>query len=371
MKLNQEHKKTLLLRIKNTKMNDITSRLLLALSLLTLLSLSCYRDDDNSNSANTITSFTDGFFITNRGVDGAISGSISYYDRPRKEVANKIFEAKNDTRFDALVESITLDANRAYIVLHDEGQITIADPASMEELGHIPGFNLPRYFFPINSEKAYVSQWGVESGVGSIQVIDRNTNSISGEIATAFGPGRMVQQGNYIYVANSGGHFLDSVVTKIDVITDQVIKTIEVGLSPESLQFDKNGDLWVLGKGQESFSVNKPGNLIKIVNDELSLDITVPLGSRDLVINNSRDVLYFINGQSQRIYKHPIENTSISLAPFSVTPVTSLVIDPLTDLPIGADAKNFQVEGELLFFDGVGEVTKEFGLDYVPAEFSF
>lgn len=352
-------------------MTKAPNLLLLFFGLGLLISIAAcdrYKDDDDSNN---ITTFDNGFFIVNEGIDNGIDGSISYYDRDEGIVVNDIFNTKNGMPLSGTVNSLTNFVGRAYIVQDQTGNIVYCEEESMAQIGSIEGFQLPRYMLPLGTSKIYVSQWGENGGQGSIQIFDPTTNAITGEILTAGGAEQMLQQGDFVYLSHTGGFFVDSVVTKINITTDAISKVIPVGISPQSMQLDANAALWVLANGLESFTEVEEGTLAKIVNDEVVFSMSVPSGSRDLVINNNRNTLYFINGLNQKIYAHNINSNTLALAPFSDVPVTGLSFDPMTDLLIGLDAKNFQIPGVLLFFDEAGDVTEEFGVGIVPGRIAF
>ncbi len=146
----------------------------LLLSLLCLITVvlvsSCAKDDDSDDEP--ITVFDDGIFIANQSSELSLNGSVSYYDRTRDEVANDIFSTKNNTPLTGPLYSIHAFNNKAYLVQEEAGQIAVADAVSMEQVGIINDLDLPHYFLPINSSKAYVSQWGNDGVSGSIKVID-------------------------------------------------------------------------------------------------------------------------------------------------------------------------------------------------------
>ncbi len=352
-------------------MYKASKTLLLFLSSLLLIFVSSCNPNKDDDDSNEITTFDDGFFIVNEGIDNGTDGSISYYDRGRKEVVNNIFTTKNGMPLSGTLSSMSKLVGRVYIAQDQEGSLLFCEEESMAQIGGISGFALPRYMIPVTASKVYVSQWGENGGAGSIQILDPLTNTITGEIPTAGGAEQMIQLGGFVYLSHTGGFFVDSVVTKIDINTDAISQVIEVGISPQSMQFDANGAIWVLTNGLESFTEVRDGTLAKIVNDQVVFSMTVPSGSRDLVIDNSKSTLYFIHGLNQKIYAHDINSNTLALAPFSEVPVTGLSYDSKTDLLVGLDAKNFQQNGFLVLFDAAGEVTNEFEVGVVPRSIVF
>ena len=326
-------------------------------------------DDDDSSS---IPTFDNGFFIVNKGIaQNVVDGSISYYGFDSKQVFNHIFSEKNETHLEGTLTGLRLYEEKAYIIESEKGQITFADKNTMERIGIISNLQQAQHLLPINSEKAYISQWGNDGATGSIQILHFNTHSIAGEISNLAGPDRMLLHGNYVYATQTGGIFLDSTILKIDTESDQIVQSIKVGLRPQSMQVDVEGNLWVLSMGMENFVETKHGSLVKVVNDEVVFSLELPLGSRDLCISVDKQNLFFINGQNQKIYKLHIHGTSLPLVPFSEKVVTSLSYHTQRNLLIGLDAKNFQTEGKLLLFENDGSVKQELRVDYVPTYIAF
>ena len=336
-----------------------------------MLVSACAKDDDGSDDP--ITVFEEGIFIANLSSELSLNGSVSFYDRLRDEVANDIFVNKNNVPLSGPLYSIHVFNNKAYLVQEEAGQIIVADPMSMEQLGNINDLDLPHYFLPVNSNKAYVSQWGNDGVSGSIKVIDLNTNTVVNTILTRGGPEQMLKKGNEIYVTMTGGYLLDSVVTVINSTTDEITNIINVGFVPQSLQLDQNGDIWVLCRGLidlQNPNNNTPGKLARLVNGQVATSIELAAGASDLVINNAGDALYFLNPEaSSWVYEHPITSTSLSTIPFIDIPVSHLAHDPLTDWLIGADVKSGLSNGDFILFDGTGAEQIRFEVGVRPSEF--
>jgi len=352
-------------------MNTIKSYTLLFLVGFSLLFItSCVKDEPDDEP---ITSFGDGIFIVNTESETSEKSSISYYDRTRDEIANDIYLKKNSLPIAKELYSMYLFNNKAYLVVAGVGKILVVDPLTMEMEATIDGFDLPHYFLPVGNNKAYVTDWGNDGVTGSVKVVDLNSNSITGTIPTGSGPEHLLKQGNNVYVSMTGGFFVDSVVTVINTSNDQISKNIDVDLVPSSMQLDKNGDIWVLCRGLIDFQNpdnTRQGKLIKLVNDEPALSLTVASAASDLVINNSKDVLYFLNpvGASWT-WEHPISSNNLSNVPFIDISMNHLGHDPETDLLIGADIGNGQQNGELILFDSNGKEEIRFEVGILPTGF--
>ncbi len=342
----------------------LKKNLLLLLILATLFSLSSCKDDQKDEPPIETPTYEDGIFITNQGQFGNGTGTVSFYSRKKGEVTNKIFQEANDgEELGNIVQSIAIHNDLAYIVVNNAEKIVIADASTFKKVGEITSLKQPRYFLPINDQKAFVSQWGADGVTGSIKVIDLTTNKVSNTIGTRPGPEGMVKVDDVVYIANSGGFGQDSVISKIDIATETVLTTIEVGQGPDHIVLDKNNDLWVLGHGNYSTFAN--GSLDKISNDNLALSMETTNGAANLIINSAGDAMYFVmNGLT---YEHPITENTIRTTPFISRYFYGLGIDPQNEDFIALDAEDFQGNGQMIIYNTTGTAMDSLKVGIVPA----
>jgi YVTN family beta-propeller protein len=315
--------------------------------------------EDPVDPPTELPTYEDGIFVTNEGPFQNGSGSLSFYSRKTGEISNDIFQnANNGVQLGNIVQSMTIHNDLAYIVVNNANKIVIAKATTFEKVGEITDLELPRYFLPVSEDKAFVSQWGADGVTGSIKVIDLMTNTVSNTIETRPGPESMLLVDDFVYVTNSGGFALDSVVSKIDVATETVIKTIEVGLYPSHIVEDANQELWVLTSGYYDWmniANNRDGNLVKLNNDDVVLSMVAKQGSSSLTINSTLDKLYF--NMELQVFEHPINETSISNTSLISRSFYGLGIDPETDDIFGLDPKSWDQDGDLYIFNESGIAT--------------
>lgn len=315
----------------------------------------------------------DGFFIINSGGESA-NGSISYYHRGFGIAKNKIFQdANGGENLGVEVNAMELINDKLYIVASGSNKIIIANPIDMTKFGEITGFENPRNIVAVSPDKAYVSQWGYNNSYGSIKIIDLLSNSITDSIPTRLGPEAMLKLGNSVYVTNTGGDLIDSVLTKISTISDEVLRVLNVGKTPAYIEADKNLDLWILSRGvilnPNSPESNIPGQLVKVVNDEVNLSIPVRPASGPLTINRTRDKLYFV--QNGWVYEHAIEESALALFPFIERFFSAFAVDPLNGNFMGTNPQDFIDPGELFLFDGEKTPLDTVEIGKGPIDFTF
>lgn len=348
-----------------------------AFGILSLcLFISCGNDDD-MDVPKEITSYDTGIFVVNQGNNDVANGSISFYQRDCEQVVNKIYLRQNTaTTVGNQLQAIAFEGDQGYILSEQANALTVVHANDFSHIATITGFRQPKGLLVVNQNKLYVSEWGADGYTGSIQVVDLNTLSIVGNIPTSAGAGKMLQVGPAVYVANSGGFGVASIVTKIDATTDQVVNTIEVGPNPVDLVQDQTGAIWSLCSGvlinfqNPNSSENTPGELVKIENDEVTHSIPLVAGARNLTINTTKDELYFVN--NNWTYAHPIANTSLSLVPFLDASFNAYAVDPVSGYLLAANAMDFKDDGTVILFDlNTANPIDTFEVGIVPIGFGF
>ena len=93
--------------------------------------------------------------------------------------------------------------------------------------------------------KAYIATWNPDWYVyptiaGFIKVLDLVTFEVEGSIEVGIMPEGMIYSDGYLWVANSG----ESSVSKVDITSNSVILTYEVGSGPQFLS-ELNGDIYI------------------------------------------------------------------------------------------------------------------------------
>ncbi len=330
-------------------------------------------DEEEKDKEKGPLEFTDGIYVVNQGLTQNTDqfGSLTFVERGEDGRSIKdVFRTNNSTReLGNRTRSMHVVNGLGYIVSTNADRIDVVRMDNFQYLGPILGLEKPRFLLPVSPGIAWVSQWGADGFEGSIAVVDLSSNTVLRTIPVRPGPEEMVLQNGNVFVANSGGFLLDSVVTKIDIETETILKEIEVGLQPQSIEIDVNRSIWVLTRGFQGFDESRDGRLVQLANDQITREFDVDQGAGNLTINNSGDRLYYT--MRGAVFVHPITQTSISLAPFIDFPYLTVAVDPQTDHIIGADARNFQVNGRIVIHSPAGEELEEHTVGIVPIDFWF
>jgi len=345
---------------------------LLILSGIFVIS-SCKKDADNP----VINVKTDQrVLIVNEGPFQSGSGSLSIYYRDTEEVDNHVFEGVNGFTLGNLVQSICVHKDKIYIVVNNAGRIEVAAKDELVSIGAIEGINLPRYFLGLDAFKAYVTSWD-----NKVYIVDLNSNTISGDIATATGPEKMLRVGESVWVLNQGGLSIDSSITVIDINTDNVINSLIVGDKPGGIVQDKNGLVWVMcsGKGWNGFpgADDTKGILVCIDPQDYSIIKTLEFpGTTDhpekLVIDKAGEKMFF--NYPGGLYSQDVsaQTLELNLVVSSPTMFYALGFDPVSGMVFTSNPLDFVQNGLVYRIDpDLNEKVDSFSAGIIPGGFFF
>ncbi|HRN42736.1 MAG TPA: hypothetical protein PK649_11780, partial [Vicingus sp.] len=215
--------------------------------ILLLIIFSCKKEEIGPQCLNcnetpiSNTSSTD-VLIINEGTFGWTNASISLYNKENNNVNQNVFKnANNGTNLGDVAQSFLQINDKGYIVVNNSNKIEVVNISDFTSLATITGFNSPRYMLKINDSKAYVT----DLYSNSIQIVNLNSNTISGNISVQGWTEQLVLLNDTAYVCD----MTNNNILIINTITDVLIDSIKVGISPNSLVIDKNKKLWVMCSG--------------------------------------------------------------------------------------------------------------------------
>jgi len=312
-----------------------------------------------------------GFFVVNEGAWTKSNTSISFYDRQAGTLTNDVFAITNHRPLGDQSQSMTVIGDKGYIVVQGSGKIEVINIGDFTSVITIAdGLNSPRYLQPVSTTKAYVSDWGADGLTGTIKVLDLTTNKIVKTITdVGSGSNRMAKIGTSVYVTNSGGYGSDDRITIIDTNTDAITERPVIADNTNSLQLDKDANLWIAASGIVNYSVypvidqaaSVPGSLTKYGKTTLKLTASEAseAGITNLVISNDRTQLYYL-------YKGAIYTMSTSATTLPTTPFKAagsyygLAVDPYDGSIIACKAPDFDSAGSIEILDANGTVKSTF-----------
>lgn len=298
--------------------------LLKSITILTLVFalLACEEESDNTNGK-----YSDGNFILNEGNLGKSNASLTFVDNSG-ELVQDVFALENQNRpLGDVLQSAAINGNYIYLVMNGSNKVIVAEKTTFKQVEEITGFDNPRYIGFANN-KAYISQWG---NGGEVKVVNTQTLKIEKTIDAGTGAEYILAFNGKIIVANSGGFDTDSTLTLIDPANDQVEKTIVVKDSPEDMEIDFEGNLWILCKGAEVYDASyklvkeSPSYIVKLSKIDFSIGSATKIGDYihpgNLEISKSKDKLYIAliywdsDYTNDGIYEFAVSNTQLGSSP--------------------------------------------------------
>lgn len=221
---------------------------LFSLGIITLFLVSC-----NDASDEVLMTYTNGAFISCEGNFGSGNASISFYSKTTDSVYTDIFNDVNQRTIGDVLQSITIHNGNSYLVVNNSSKVEVVDASTFEVKGVISGVSSPRYLVA-NENTAWVSCWGDNT----VNIVDLESLEVTGSITASSGPDKMLIHDEKLYIANSGGWSVDSIISVVDINTNSIIKEIEVKYAPTDLVVDPEGNIWVLCFGKIIYDSEEP-----------------------------------------------------------------------------------------------------------------
>lgn len=222
------------------------SAFFLSVLLAALLLPGCelFGEDDEP----TLTGIED-VVVANGGNFGDQNGSLTFHDPATGQMTNRL-------DLGGFGQSVALHDGLAYVAVNTfgEGRIEVVDLASGRQIGQITGVPAPRYV-AFAGEKAYATNF-VFGGNGLVSVIDLATNTVTKTIEVGASPEGIVAVGGQLFVANYGTLGDGTTLSVIDPTTDTVAGTLTLPCDgPKDLLTDGD-DVIVICQGKTVFNAD-------------------------------------------------------------------------------------------------------------------
>jgi YVTN family beta-propeller protein len=147
----------------------------------------------------------------------------------------------------------------------------------------------------------YAANRGTGPGPSNVVVFDMNTRSILTRIPVEVNPYQLVltPDGRRLFVSN----WASQSVSVIDTATNNVIRTLRVGMNPNDMKLSEDGRLFVACSNDNTVHVIDTRTLAVIERLSTTLTPLAPEGSTPdaLIIDNTRKLLYVANADNNSI----------------------------------------------------------------------
>lgn len=230
--------------------------------LILFVFLSCKKKEEMPCET-PVSKFENGVLVLNEGLFQQNNTTLSFVDFNSGNVTNQVFASKNARPLGDTGNDMKLYGGKVYIVMNNSGILEVIDAKDATSVKQIPFQNGSVNYFPRQitflGSKAYVSSYD-----GYVNIVDTSSLTIENRIQVGANPEGIATDGNFIYVSNSGGlNFpnVDSTVMKIDISSNSVVETFNVGHNPGDVICDAQGDIYVVKRGDYD---TDPSELIRI-----------------------------------------------------------------------------------------------------------
>jgi len=344
----------------------------LLISILAILFFSCSKSEDATPTGK----YSSGVFISNEGQFQTGTGTVSFFNRESKTVENDIFQTVNSRPLGNILQSIEIHNNKAYLVVNNAKKVEVVQAWDFKEVGTIQGLEMPRYFIGIDDKKGYVSQWGAGGVDGSVKVIDLQTNTVIKTIQVGKGAEKMLKVDNKVFVSCNGGFSSENRVFVIDTQKDEVSATISTPENPNGLALDANNKIWVTCNGRSQWNGTasvtvSPAQLIRINPNTNQIEQSFAFnlhGLSNLAINAGKNVLFY--SYNRRVFSQNI-NSGLSANPLINRSFYGLGYDATTDMLYAAVAGNFSTNSKFIRFGVSGVAIDSMNVGIAPNGFYF
>ncbi|MBK7128213.1 MAG: hypothetical protein IPM74_12705 [Crocinitomicaceae bacterium] len=333
--------------------------------VLCLVLLSACKKDDPPLPPESPDKYEHGYVVLNEGLYQQNNASLSFYSLDDNTVYTQCFYTENnrglgDTGND-MVSYILNDTAYILIAVDVSSQIEIVEANTLKSVAQIPLFNgsvarEPRHV-KVYGESAFVCNFD-----GTVTVINLENYTITHTLNCGSNPDAMVQSGNQLFIANSGGlnfPVYDSTVTVIDMDTKTVVNTIESRINCTQMLADSENEIYLLSNGNYG-SISPAIVRISAATHSL-IDITeMPISQ----ITSAGDWMYYYDTNVQEVRRMNLltENfegiTFIDCSTYET--FAGIEYDPVSNLIFCFDAKGYVNSSVVKVYNASGIFQYEF-----------
>jgi len=345
------------------------TKILLIVLFVSVSFYSCSKD----NSTQPVQQVTKGVFVINEGLYNQNNSEITFYDPATDQTITNFYSQKNGKIIGDNANSMFIFDNKGYVAVDGSNKIEIIDLKDGSSLGIIDlGQNgSPREIFILNSNRGFVTSFSKNS------VIEFNpTNlTITREIPVGKYPEGIAFANFKLFVANSDLG-TGNTVSVIDLNTNSVIKTIQVGTNPRFVGIS-NDNRVIVGCSGDFFDAKGIGGyyFIDPVNLSVTDSILLTYHPQDYALTKD-NFMFYINDKG--IGKINLTNKNVDTVFINGMTVNdiygiaySIAFDELNQKLYVGNPKNFTQNGEVKIFDRNGNYLKKFDTKINPGAIYF
>ncbi|MGZ5254185.1 MAG: YncE family protein [Flavitalea sp.] len=335
-----------------------------------ILFSSCKKDDISNQQP--VLPAAKGIYVLSEGSFGGNNAKLAFRSSSTSITYPDFFLQQNPAQTQGLGDTgndMIIYGGKLYVVMNNSANVTVLNAATgafITRISFLQGTvnKSPRYALGAKG-RVFVTSFD-----NSVSVIDTTTLSIINSITVGSNPEHLVAEGNFMYVANSGGlnyPNVDSTVSVIDLTTMTEVSKVTVGLNPQRLAVNNDGDVWVSGYGDAFASVPVP-SFVKVIDGSthqvipsattLEYDHLRIYGNNAYLFNNYGGGSVKLVDASTRAVVRDNFITDGTM----ITNLYALDIDEQNGDVFICDSKDFISAGEVFCFDQAGRKKYSFSV---------
>ncbi|MDD3322243.1 MAG: hypothetical protein PHS59_12450 [Paludibacter sp.] len=303
-------------------------------------------------------------FVLCEGLFNLNNSTLASYNFEKQELNTNFFLSSNNRGLGDTANDMQLYGSKLYVVVNVSSEIEVLDINTGKSIKQIPMFDekgvarQPRFIDFLNG-KAYVCSFD-----GTVVQIDTTTLEINAVVECGRNPDGICVANNKVYVSNSGGldfPYFDSTVSVLNTNPLKEIKKITVGLNPYKIHSDKEGDVYVVTRGNYGdipYSFKKINSntdeVVKTFSDIQALNFTICndtayIYNYDYALQTSWFKVFDCKQEKIVSENFITDNTTIS-TPYGIN------VNPANGDVYITDAYSFTEWGDVLCFNRSGKL---------------
>lgn len=268
-------------------------RKLLVVSSFVLALLSCKKEippvEEDGNK------LKNGFLVLNEGLFQLNNSNMSWVDLATGSVNYQIFEERTGRQLGDTGNDMLIYGGKLYVVTSVSSTLEILDAKTLKSIKQLSVVEnntaqQPQNITALNGE-IYFSTFG-----GKVWCVDTATLEVKSKIQVGSNPDKITNDGQYIYVSNSGGlnyPDYDSTVSVIHPVTKTEIKKVTVAANPGEIVVGPDQNIYVITRGNYA---EVPAALHRINKQTLEKDMTYAVKALYLInFSNTELVVAYYN----------------------------------------------------------------------------
>lgn len=313
---------------------------------------------------------TSGMIVACEGTFNQNNASIHWIGDDDTERHDLYFNANGVSAGDVLQNYREFNG-LGYLVMNNSQKVEVVNAVDFASLGTITGCDYPRDVFILSQQKGYLTNG---SSTGQVLVFNPTTRNITGSINVGNGPEQLTYNGQYIFVANSGGWSTDNTVSVINPITDQVAATVEVGDQPVSILTDYQNNVWVLCSGSIEYDENwnivgeTAARLVRIDGSAHVVTANLTIGEigdhpRNMALSPDRQEIYIVNNG---LLSFDINTAGLTTGPVATGSFSAIGVDTQTGNIYLGSAPDYVNDDQIFVYSANGMLLKTIGTGIAP-----